>query len=122
MFENIGTFRVATDLMSHATARQNVTALNISNAETPGYTAREMRDFEMSYSARQPMAMNSTRDDHFGSFISSAKSNFDQMDTKAPVDLEQELLNSAQIEGDHQRALNVYRSTLGILRSSLGKM
>ncbi|MEY8879789.1 flagellar basal body protein [Donghicola sp. XS_ASV15] len=122
MFENIGIFRVATDLMSHATARQSVTALNISNAETPGYTAREMRDFETSYSAPQPLAMNSTRDDHFGSFLTATKSGFDQVDTKTPVDLEQQLLNSAQIEGDHQRALNVYRSTLGILRSSLGKM
>ncbi|NVO22447.1 flagellar basal body protein [Donghicola mangrovi] len=122
MFENIGIFRVASGMISHATAQQKVTALNISNAETPGYTAKTLKNFDISDRAPREMAMRSSRQGHLSSFTTLPSQGARTLDTKAPVDLESELLTSAQIEGDHQRAVGIYRSTLGILRSSLGKM
>lgn len=121
MFENIGIFKAATGMMAHASARQNVTASNISNAETPGYTAQKVRDFELE-APRLPMTMASSRDGHLSSFVTSDPTGFDRFDTDAPVDLESELLSAAQIQSDHQRAVSVYRSTIGILRTSLGKL
>lgn len=121
MFENIGIFKVATGMMAHASARQNVTASNISNAETPGYTAQKVQEFELAV-PRSPMTMTSSRDGHLSSFATSDTLGFDRFDTEAPVDLENELLNAAKIQSDHQRAVSVYRSTIGILRTSLGKL
>lgn len=122
MFENIGIFRVASGMISHATAQQKTTALNISNAETPGYTAKAMKGFDISDTGLREMSMSSTRDGHFSSFTTAPKQAAQVLDTKTAVDLEAELLTSARTEGDHQRAVGIYRSTLGILRSSLGKL
>jgi flagellar basal-body rod protein FlgB len=121
MFENIGIFKVATGMMSHASARQNVTATNISNAETPGYTAQKVRDFALE-TPRTPMAMHASRGGHLDAFATTNANGFDRFDTDQPVDLENELLSAAKTQSDHQRAVSVYRSTLGILRTSLGKM
>ena len=45
MLEKIGILNLATDKARHAAARQEVAARNVANADTPGYRARDVTEF-----------------------------------------------------------------------------
>src|SRR5690606_8836086 len=57
LFERIDTMRMARDLGAHAANRQRVIAMNVANADTPGYRARDLRDFDPD---RAPVQLKAT--------------------------------------------------------------
>lgn len=128
MFGNIDVFRIAQSLSTHATARQNVVARNMANADTPGYAARRVVSFQSFLNGSQSAAdgPRSSRHKHLNSVTGNGPQVLiDQNQSPDPngntVSLEGEMLRAVDIKHDHDRALAIYKSSLDLLRISLGR-
>ncbi|TBX28465.1 FlgB family protein [Nioella sediminis] len=115
MFENLEIFGLAQARARHAAARQTQVAMNVANADTPGYRARDVVAFEEVF-----RTANAGQD--------PTRLPIRTMDAGGPespngntVSLELEMVRSVQAQRDHSRALNVYRSAMNVLRTSLGR-
>lgn len=127
MFETPYVMKLAQSLARHAGARQTQIAKNIANADVPGYRARDLVDFSEAY--QQSLAdggQKTTRAKHMTA--TAVQANFQTHDLggeAAPngntVSLEEEMVRAAQAKSSHETALSVYRSSLDILRTTLGR-
>lgn len=126
MFQNLEMFKTAMSMARHAGLKQAVTSRNIANADTPKYRAQTIRDFsELIPSRGNGFVMKATHADHFGQSNQVATSHLAKRTNSEPngnsVVLENEILQSVDAKRQHDRALAVYRASLGILRSALTK-
>ncbi len=129
MFEKMEIFRMAQGLATHAAARQVAIARNVANADTPGYRAQDIAPFSETYRARDAQGLRATRPGHILPGEAEAPqwrvSDADRPGTLKPngnnVSLETETMLAAEVRGQHELALSVYRSALGIMRTSLGR-
>lgn len=125
MFDKIDLFGLAGAAAKHAAARQQVIAGNVANADTPGYVARDLKPFEASYDAAGG-GLRATRPGHLGGG-SGALDLTPQAERSAmspngnAVSLEDQMVRSVDAKREHDLALSIYRSSLGILRASLGR-
>lgn len=126
MYEKIGLFQIAGSMARHAAARQSTIARNVANADTPGYVAQDLRPFRESYRAEAP-ALRETRAGHLH-MADSATTEFRlSSDTSAmspngnAVSLETEMVRAVDAKRQHDLALTIYKTSMGILRSSLGR-
>ncbi len=125
MFQNLQVFKTAYALATHAGARQAVIARNMANADTPGYRARDIPPFAESYAGGEAAGMRATRARH----LSGAETGtWREVTPQAPADpngnsvsLEGEILKAVEVKRQHDRAIAVYRASLSILRTSLGR-
>lgn len=125
MFENLEVFQTSYAMARHAGARQAVTAANMANADTPGYRARAMESFRDTYVAGSS-DLRATRSGHLGTGTTSAPPQPHMSDAEASpngnsVSLEQEMVNSIEIQREHSRALAIYKHSLDVLRTSIGR-
>ena len=111
MFENLEIFGLAQARARHAAARQAQVAMNVANADTPGYRTRDVAPFDEVFRDGQ------TRD---GS-IRTIDVGGPESPNGNNVSLEAEMVRAVQAQRDHSRALSVYRSALTVLRTSLGR-
>ena len=127
MFDKIEILQLAHGLASHAASRQAVVARNIANADTPGYQAADIRPFEQVVEPRESAHLRSTREGHRGSPYNLAYSStaLTPVSETSPngngVSLETEMVKASEARHQHDLALAVYKSTLGIMRTSLGR-
>ncbi len=126
MFEGLEILRLAGGMSRHAAARQVEVARNVANADTPGYRAQDLVPFEQVFSGPGPMALQTTRAGHVsGSAAMPAFATVDAPDAQSPngntVSLEDQMLKATEVRHAHDVALAVYSTTLGILRTSIGK-
>lgn len=128
MFEQLEIMRMARDMSAHAAARQSVVARNIANADTPGFRALDTPSFADTY--RQfsaPMDMRATRSGHVASRdpLPNDITFVDQRAEASPngntVSLEAEMVKAAAVKREYDLSLAVYRASLDILRTSLGR-
>ncbi len=126
MFETLEVFRMAQAMARHAGSRQALVAANIANADTPGYRSQDVAAFREVYRAGDSGLMRHTRDRHLGGGESAAASR--AVDAPGPsspngntVALETEMFRSVDAKRQHDRALAVYRASLDLVRSSLGR-
>jgi len=115
MFENLEILGLAHARARHAAARQALVAANVANADTPGYRARDLAAFEEVFRAA-------------GSGSAAVAARLTPVDAGGPaspngntVSLETEMLRGIEAQRAHGRALRVYQSALGVLRSALGR-
>lgn len=125
MFQELPIFRLAGGMAHHAGARQAVIAQNIAHADTPGYRARDLPEFSKLVSQPRPQ-MAITRSGHLGRPATldgrpTERQNGDMKPNGNTVVLEAEMQASVQASQHHRRALTIYKSALGILRSALGR-
>ena len=115
MFDTLELFELATARARHATAQQNVVATNIANADTPGYRAQTMTSFEDMFRSLGTEGMSRA----------NFSRTFDAPTPRSPngnsVSLELEMVAGVDAQRSHNRALNVYRSALNIMRTSIGR-
>lgn len=126
MFENLDVFRMSAALARYAGQQQALSAQNVANADTPGYRALDLPDFKTIYVPADAAGMQrATRAGHLnGTQPGNA--------TVAPIDargeaspngnqvtLETEMLKSVGAKRAHDRALAIYKTSLGILRSTI---
>ena len=117
MFDRLEIFQLAGGLARHSAARQTVVAQNIANADTPGFRARDIADFQTTW-------RNMSADARLGRSNFSVQT-FDAGTPASPngntVSLEFEMLRGIEAQRSHDRALRIYSSAMTVLRTSLGR-
>ncbi|MEP0155070.1 FlgB family protein [Pseudophaeobacter sp.] len=128
MFTELNVFKIAYSMASHAGKRQALVAENIANADTPGYHAKDIKPFKEVYAAGpRPGDMVASRGSHLNGIngsnmnwaVTTSPSGADPNDNS--VSLETEILNGVEVKRQHSRALAIYKSSMNILRTSLGR-
>lgn len=125
MFDRLEIMQMAQSMARHAALRQTAVTQNIANADTPGYRARDAASFAQTYAADDAVALRQSRAGHLGAEVSASAKLLVQDGTPSPngnsVSLEEEMVRAVDIRREHDLALSIYKSSLGILRSSLGR-
>ena len=124
MFDTPYVMKLAQELARHSGARQAQIAKNIANADTPGYRAQDLTAFSETF--EQTGQIRSTRAGHMTD--SSFGAAFRTQDIGGPsspngnnVSVEVELARGTDAKSSHEMALTVYKSSLDLLRASLGR-
>lgn len=124
MFKNLSVFSTASAMAKHAARAQAQIAENTANADTPGYKARYLRDFETTFRSAPQGGLKATRAKHLHSHHSSWAATRESKEIADPngnnVSLEEEMFAAALAEKEHSRALTLYRHGLTVLRTSIG--
>lgn len=128
MDQNLTLLRLASSLAAHATARQSVVTENVANADTPGFRARDLTDFATTLDegpafrarASRPAHMDFGADAHGFEARESAAFGAETPNGNS-VSLEDQMIRAAEARQSHDLALGVYRKTMDILRTSLGR-
>lgn len=120
MFSELDIFRTAHAMASHAGRQQEAIARNIANSDTPGYRTREVPSFSEILDGDTGLAMRRTRPGHIAPDPAGPATGIGRA-TGNPVSIEEEMLKATGVARDHERALAIYRSSLSVLRSSLGR-
>ena len=127
MFYDLNVFKTAHAMATHAGQRQAVIARNMANADTPGYQPRDIEAFQTAFeNTGRQVAMTATRQGHLNG--ASGPQPWVEIET-APsgdpngngVSVEEEMLRAVEVKRQHDRALAIYKSSMNILRSSLGR-
>lgn len=128
MHQNLTLFRMAHAMASHAGTRQAVIAQNIANADTPGYRPVDVVPFRDLITGADPVGMRATRPGHLNGGSSAGDPRIVTASVTGQtspngngVSLEEQMLNAVEAKRQHDRALAIYKSTLGILRTSMGR-
>jgi flagellar basal-body rod protein FlgB len=110
-------FQILGAMARHAAESQKVSATNIAHANQPGYKAAEVESFEQ-FMAR---AASGTAPEGLMAAFKSEEANAPAAPNGNTVNLEHELLSSADAMSQHQLALTVYTKSLDLLRTAMGK-
>lgn len=128
MFGDIEILSLSRSLATYSGVRQTVVAENVANADTPGYTAQDLPDFEQAYrSSDTSSEIRRTREGHLGSAevggldVASENQQGEASPNGNNVSLEGELVRAADVRSKHNLALSVYSTSLDILRASIGR-
>lgn len=117
MFQTLEIFRLSGAMAAHAGQRQALTAVNVANADTPGFRASRLGGFAESLGAGD---LRATRPGHRAA-ARPADSGGEAAPNGNTVSLESEMLESVDAAREHARALAIYRHGLTVLRLSLGR-
>lgn len=128
MFENLTIFRMAQAMAMHAGARQAVVAQNMAHADTPGYAARDITPFaDLVERDAAGFAARVSRPGHLLTEASGLAPDIGpRPGAKADpngnsVSLETEMLAAVDVKRQHDRALAIYRASLTVLQTAIGR-
>ena len=117
--------------MTWLQARQTVLSQNVSNADTPGYTANDLKpmDFEQMLqgtNSKFQHGLTTTNDHHIAITPSSqgtgaGDASIESTSTGASVSLEQEMIKVSDTQAQFQAATNIYSKALSMMRTAIGK-
>lgn len=124
MFKKLEIMRMAQAMAVHAGKRQAVIAENVAHADTPGYRARDLASFSDSYAA-QGLELRKTRTGHVDGSMPQQAAMVDAAARQDPngntVSLESQMIKAGEVRHQHDLALAVYKTSLDILRMSVGR-
>lgn len=128
---DVPVFSALSDKMRWHQTRQGLLAENVANAETPGYTGRDLKQYDfadrvsamssagVSTMATQPMHFSvGASGDAFGT---QRMANFEVTPEGNGVTLEDEMMKVTTNMMDYQAATSLYQKSVRILRVALGK-
>ena len=128
MFEKLEIFRMAHAMAVHAGARQAVVAGNMANADTPGYSARDIKPFkEVVETGDAGFVPRVTRPGHLNApTLPFDIEVFDVRDAQSDpngnsVSLETEMMKAVDVKRGHDQAVAIYKSSLTVLRAAVGR-
>jgi len=118
MLKGINILNLTSSMASHAAQRHSVIAENIANADTPEYKAKDLKPFADVYKSAalsgEPV---------YSQAFQIIETNMG--DAHSPngnsVSLEDQMMRSAQTQNDHAMALMLYKKTLTIMKTAVGK-
>lgn len=122
-------FEAMTRRMSWLGERQSVLAQNVANADTPGYTAKDVKqpsfaEFVTGASARLPMAVTDPRDivpvHDDGGFKLVAQSANERAPDGNAVRLEDQMMKISDTANDYALTTSLYRQQISMLKMVLG--
>lgn len=127
MFEKTEIMGMAAAMAANAATRMSAIAQNVANADTPGYRAKDAANFGATYRSSSGFQMKATRADHLASatpvqgepLVARAGGHLSPNGNN--VSLEGEMMRAASVRHDHDTALTIYKTSLSILRASLGR-
>ncbi|WP_170386764.1 FlgB family protein [Ruegeria atlantica] len=128
MFYDLNVFKTAHAMATHAGQRQAVIARNMANADTPGYQPRDIEGFQKAFeNSGREVAMTATRVGHLnGASGPQPWAEYETTPSGDPngngVSIEEEMFKAVEVKRQHDRALTIYKSSMNILRSSLGRL
>ncbi len=128
MFTDLNVFKIAHASAVYAGQRQAIVSQNVANADTPGYKARDIAPFDQLMSGfTAGSGMRASRANH----LNGPSGDGLKWETVTPeaasdpngnsVSIENEMLKAIETKRRHDRALTIYKSSLNILRTSLGR-
>lgn len=128
MFTKLNVFNLASAMATHAGTRQALVSQNIANADTPGYHAKDIKPFsEVFDDNTQPGDMRASRTNHLNG-SSGQGMNWTVSTTEAgsdpnnnSVSIESEILKGVEVKRQHDKSIAIYKSSMNILRTSLGR-
>lgn len=126
MFDRIETLRMASSLTTHASERQKLIAQNVANADTPGFHARDLGRFAESYRSEASTTLRATRPGHatgisWGDSPRAKDAGGEPSPNGNTVSIEDEMIRTAQARREFDIAIAVTRSSLSLIRTSLGR-
>ena len=127
MNQPLAVFRLSGDMARHAGQAQAQIARNIANADTPNYRAKTLEAFDPEIGRSGPyVEMAKTLPAHIARSDTMMSARLvDRGSEPSPngnsVSLEEELLSSSEVMGDHRKALAIYGHALSVLRSAIGR-
>ena len=131
MFKNLEVFKISHAMAVHAGQKQAVAAQNVANSDTPEYKARDLAPFAETYKSNASLGdvagQRATRARHLHGSVGGQipEPMIDKEAIASPngntVSLEGEMLKSLGAKRQHDRALAIYKSSLGILRATLSR-
>ena len=109
--------------------RQKVLAGNVSNANTPGFQPKDLREPAAAdgRSSLAPVRVEVTSPLHLASmtggdgFESAKGARVETRPSGNAVNLEDEMMKVAQNQSDYQLAASLYQKSLSMLRTAVGK-
>ena len=127
MFSDLNVFKLSYAMATHAGQRQAIIAQNVANADTPGYRARDIADFDSAYRTDDAASgMRASRAGHFNA--SPDTMSWGEITPDGPTDpnenavsVELEMVKGVEAKRQHDKALAIYKSSLNVLRASLGR-
>jgi flagellar basal-body rod protein FlgB len=120
--------------MSWLNERQNVLSQNVANADSPGYTAHDLKPIafddmlkHMNGGGNSTAMM--TTDPHHIALSQGQDSDYaggDAPDTEASpngntVSLEQEMIKVSDTQAQYQAAINLYAKAMSMMRTAIGQ-
>ena len=130
MFDSLDVFRTAQAMARHAGMRHAVVAGNMANADTPGYRPADITPFKELVvgggASPDAQPMRATRPGHLTDQPRALPTPEPRRDASGDpngngVSLEHEMLKAVEAKRQHDRALAMYRSSMEIMRLSLGR-
>jgi flagellar basal-body rod protein FlgB len=126
---SLNILKLASQLASHASARQKVITQNVAHADTPGYKAQDLASFDATLARLDtPFTSRTTRPGHIA--FGANPNGFEAREAtvlgaESPngntVSLEDQMMRAADTRQTHDLALGVYGKTLDILRTGIGR-
>jgi flagellar basal-body rod protein FlgB len=107
---------LSSNMARHAATRHSLISQNIANADTPGYKAQDVADFADVMKAQAlsgPDAQVNSLEVKDRQTLGSPNGN--------SVSLEDELMRGSRAQHDHELAISIYRSTLTMMKTAVGK-
>jgi flagellar basal-body rod protein FlgB len=127
MFDRPEVLGMASAMAKNASDRLSAVARNVANADTPGYRAVDAPSFAESYRSGSALPLRATRPGHLqpsnGGEVTrlTARPDTNLSPNGNNVSLESEMVAAAGARRDNDLALTIYKTTLGLLRTSLGR-
>ena len=147
MLSGIGLFKGIMAKMDWLDQNQRIISQNVANSDTPGYQPMTLKDMDfksmmgsvandgagasggMPKLSMTPVSLQATNPMHFGTQSGetvAAKENKQKTTYEASPDnngvvLEEQLFKANKNSTDYQRAADLYRRNVGMLRMALGK-
>jgi flagellar basal-body rod protein FlgB len=118
------------DKMGWLTQRQAVLSQNIANADTPGYSAQDLKPFSFEAAMKAvPMSTAATQPMHFVK-AGAARSSIKSMAERRPFEvapagngvvLEEQVTKATETAIEYQHITNLYRKSVNLLRTAIGR-
>jgi flagellar basal-body rod protein FlgB len=124
MLENLTLLNLASGMARHATVRHRILAENVANADTPGYRAHDLKDFQAT--VKESFTARATRPGHDGAGHPGLAPEMHELALPPSpngntVNLEDQAVRAVETQGAHALALAVYSKAIDILRLGLGR-
>ncbi len=129
--ESMGYFKVLNTRLGWLNDRQRLLAENVSNANTPGFRARDLDEPNFEALLRRsvaPVALSTTASRHLQGVGSHHNVKFKVHEIDAVGDksgnsvaLESEMMKVSQTAADHELMSNLYKKGMGLLRVAISR-
>ena len=127
MFQSLEIFQIASAMAKSAGKRQALISQNVANSDTPEYIARDLPSFHEIYQQDLTTVQRATRAAHLNG-VADGLLTGESFEDKShasingnTVSVEKEMLKGVETKRQHDRALSIYKSSLDVLRMTLGK-